>query len=109
MKISKLFNLGKSQYELDFVDIDPDIDAPLFLDPYYISKCDFPFAAEAHRTIRSYFEFLLALLKGKSISRQRNFFSIWARVMTYVWECLQACQVGMGWGLRIPKRFLRNS
>lgn len=27
----------------------------------------------------------------------------------YVWECLQACQVGMGWGLRIPRRFLRNS
>ena len=39
-----------------FVDIDPEKDTPLFLDPYYISKCDFPFAVEAHRTIRSYFE-----------------------------------------------------
>lgn len=109
MKISKLFNLGKSQYELDFVDIDPEVDTPLFMDPYYISKCDFPFAAEAHRTIRFYFEFLLALLKGEKHQQAEELFPIWARVMTYVWECLQACQVGMGWGLRIPRRFLRNS
>ena len=39
VKISELFDLKKSQYELDFVDINPDIDTPLFLDPYYISKC----------------------------------------------------------------------
>ena len=44
VKISELFDLKKSQYELDFVDINPDIDTPLFLDPYYISKCEFPFA-----------------------------------------------------------------
>ena len=31
VKISELFDLKKSQYELDFVDINPDIDTPLFL------------------------------------------------------------------------------
>lgn len=75
MKISKMFNLDKSQYELDFVDIDPDVDTPLFLDPYYISKCDFPFATRAHSTIRSYFEFLLALLRGNRIEQAEELFS----------------------------------
>ena len=51
VKISELFDLKKSQYELDFVDINPDIDTPLFLDPYYISKCEFPFAVCAYESI----------------------------------------------------------
>ena len=75
MKISQLYSLDKSQYELDFVDIDPEKDTPLFLDPYYISKCDFPFAVEAHRTIRSYFEYLLALLRGKKFRQAEELFS----------------------------------
>ena len=75
MKISKKFNLNKTQYELDFVDIDPNIDTPLFLDPYYISKCEFPFAIDAHNTLRSYFEFLLALLRGKKIRQAEELFS----------------------------------
>jgi hypothetical protein len=75
MKISEMFNLKKTQYELDFVDIDSSIDTPLFLDPYYISKCDFPFAIDAHSTIRSYFEFLLALLRGKRFEQAEELFS----------------------------------
>lgn len=75
MKISMIFNLGKSQYELDFVDIKPNIDTPLFLDPYYISKCEFPFAINANSTIRSYFEFLLALLRGNRIRQAEELFS----------------------------------
>ncbi|MBP2029012.1 hypothetical protein J2Z35_002850 [Acetoanaerobium pronyense] len=75
MKISKMFNLEKTQYELDFVDINPSVDTPLFLDPYYISKCDFPFAIDAHSTLRSYFEFLLALLRGKRMQQAEELFS----------------------------------
>lgn len=75
MRISKLFNLEKTQWELDFVDIDPDVDTPLFLDPYYIAKCEFPFAESAYQTIRSYFEFLLSLLRGNKDKQARELFS----------------------------------
>lgn len=75
MRISKRFGLKKSQYELDFVDIDPAIDTPLFLDPYFISKCDFPFAVAAHNTMRSYFEYLLALLRAGKIRKAEELFS----------------------------------
>lgn len=75
MRISQKFSLNKSQYELDFVDIDSDVDTPLFLDPYFISKCDFPFAEEAHYSIQSYFEYLLALLKSNHISEAEELFS----------------------------------
>lgn len=75
IKISEYFSLNKTQYELDFVDIDMDIDTPLFLDPYYISKCDFPFSIKAHQSIRGYFEFLLALLRGgKQKEAEKLFF-----------------------------------
>lgn len=75
MKISERFCLNKSQYELDFIDIDTDTDTPLFLDPYFISKGDFPFAEAARRSLCSYFEFLLALLSGKRIKEAEELFS----------------------------------
>lgn len=75
MKISECFNLYKSQFELDFVDVDTDKDTRLFLDPYFISKCDFPFARNAHDTLRSYFENLLALLRGNHIEEAEEIFS----------------------------------
>ncbi len=75
MKISELYNLNKTQYELDFVDIDPSKDAPLFLDPYFISKGEFPLAREAYSYLRTYFEFLLALLRGNRIEEAKELFS----------------------------------
>ena len=75
MKISELFNLNKTQFELDFVDIDPDRDAPLFLDPYFISKCEFPLAMDAYNYLKTYFEYLLALLRGDRIGQAEELFS----------------------------------
>ena len=49
MKISQIFNLQKSQAELDFVDIDADLDTPLFLDPYLLRKRTDPWSKAATR------------------------------------------------------------
>lgn len=75
MKISELFNLNKTQHELDFVDIDIDCDTPLFLDPYFIAKNEFPLAFEAHLSLRSYFECLLCALRENRISDAEELFS----------------------------------
>ena len=42
LKISEVLNLNKSQFELDFIDIDIENDIPLFIDPVYISKANTP-------------------------------------------------------------------
>lgn len=75
MKISELFGLKKSQHELDFVDVDIDFDTPLFLDPYFIAKNDFPIAYEAHLSLRSYFECLLRALRENRMTDAEELFS----------------------------------
>ena len=75
MRVSQIFGLQKTQFELDFVDIDPDSDTTLFLDPYYIAKSEFAFAINAHRTLRSFFSFLLNLLNQDKINQAREIFS----------------------------------
>jgi len=91
MRISEIFNLDKSQYELDFVDIDVDFDMPLFLDPYYISKLDFNFSVSAHATLRSFFEYLLLLLRNNKIIEAEEIFS-------YLGETNEIC-LGMSKGM----------
>ena len=75
MKISKKFGLQRSQYELDFVDIDVTKDTPLFLDPYFISKMEFPFAEAAYRTLKNFFDYLLALLRANRLGEAKEIFS----------------------------------
>lgn len=90
MKISELIGSPKSQYELDFIDIDTDKDIPLFIDPYFISKQEFPFAEDAYTEIKSYFDFLLALLKQKKFAKAKEIFS-------YLSESNETC-LGMSKG-----------
>ena len=75
MKISDLFGLKRSQHELDFVDVDIDSDTPLFLDPYFIAKNDFPFAYDARLSLRSFFACLLNALKKNRIDEAKELFS----------------------------------
>ncbi len=75
MKISEIFNLKKSQFELDFVDIDPEVDTPLFLDPYFISKSDTKFGRAAYLLLNDFFSTLLSSLKNGNIARAQELFS----------------------------------
>lgn len=74
MRISQRFNLGKTQYELDFIDIDPERDTPLFIDPYFLGTRDDPWSVTASRTIRSFFEQFLVLVRSGDHARARQLF-----------------------------------
>lgn len=65
MRISEIYRINTSRHELDFVDVDINVDTPLFLDPYFIAKNDFPIAFNAHLSLRSYFESLFARIERK--------------------------------------------
>ena len=75
MRISKKFNLGKTQNELDFIDIDINKDMPLFIDPYRISKLSGPFIDEANGIINNYFSYLTELLASGDYENARKIFT----------------------------------
>lgn len=64
MKISELFKLEVGQRELDFVDIDPDRDLRVFLDPHFLALRTDRFSIEATSTIRSFFVRLLDAIRA---------------------------------------------
>jgi len=54
---SEYFNLKKSQYELDFVDVPVNNgDIPLFIDPYAISKRNDYWSVDCHNAIVGFFQ-----------------------------------------------------
>lgn len=74
MRISEHFGLGRSQFELDFVDIDPDRDTHLFLDPYFLGIRNDRFSVEATRSIRSFFQhFIDLMLAGEEVEARALF------------------------------------
>jgi hypothetical protein len=75
MKLSELFDLKKTQAELDFIDIDTEKDTPLYLDPHLIGASLHPFAEHCHTTIASFFIFFLALIKNGEKEQARALFS----------------------------------
>ena len=64
MRISRHFNLGVTQHEIDFVDIDIDNDTPLFIDPHFLATRTDSWSADATRSIRSFFRHFLTLVRG---------------------------------------------
>lgn len=58
-RVSNHFRLGKSQCQLDFVDVDLARDTKLFLDPFAISQRPEHWAREAHSVLLAYFQKLI--------------------------------------------------
>ena len=65
MKISEIFNLNKSQFGLDFVDTTSEVDTPLFLNPYFISKSDSEFGGASYFLLNDFFSTLLSSLNNE--------------------------------------------
>jgi len=64
--VSKVFKLGKSQAELDFVDVNVNGDTRLFIDPYALSRRRDRWSYEAHKTLTEFFErVVFAIRDGK--------------------------------------------
>lgn len=74
MKISQIYNLNKSQAELDFVDIDPTGDLPLFLDPFFLSKKQDNWSLEATLTLRSFFQQVVDLIRNEDEEAAKELF-----------------------------------
>lgn len=72
MKISDRFQLNANQFELDFVDIDTDIDLPLFLDPAFLSVKQDSWSVNANRTLRSFFQTFVNLFRAGEMERARG-------------------------------------
>ena len=75
MRISEIFNLNKKQAELDFIDIDINGDIPLFLDPFFLSLRNDNWSIEVTRTIRSFFQYVIQLIKSGHIGDAKRMFS----------------------------------
>ncbi|WP_461632414.1 hypothetical protein [Labilibaculum euxinus] len=74
MKISQIFELNKSQAELDFVDIDISGDTPLFIDPFFISIRSDNWSIEVSRTIRDFFQRVITLIRQNNLRDGKDLF-----------------------------------
>lgn len=74
LRISEIFKLGVTQIQLDFIDIDTDIDYPLYIDPYLISIMNDPWTTEVDRTIKSFFNKVTEHIRSKKYSQAIELF-----------------------------------
>lgn len=68
-KFSSYFKINKSQAELDFVDIDIDLDTPLYIDPYALTTRDDEWSLQCHQLVVSYFQTILLAIKNNDTTK----------------------------------------
>ena len=66
---SSYFKIKKTQAELDFVDVDIDIDTPLYIDPYALTTRDDEWSLQCHQLVVSYFQTILLAIKNNDINK----------------------------------------
>lgn len=64
-RFSQVFKLGLDQPQLDFVDITPATDTPLYIDPFAISLKEDEWSARCHTHIKSFFSTALDHIRAK--------------------------------------------
>lgn len=74
-RFSQVFNLNKSQAELDFVDIPLDTDIKLFVDPYAISIRKEAWFQECSVLINSFFQELIDCIRTENKSKAKRLLS----------------------------------
>ena len=70
-KISRIFKLGKTQHELDFVDINPNRDIPVYLNPFVFAARSDAFSIDASRVVVGFFQHSLMLIKEGNVDGAR--------------------------------------
>ena len=75
MRFSEFFRLGLTQAELDFVDVDGDLDTRLFIDPYAIEIRQDELSQEFPHHIVSFFEDVLRSLRTGDDERAEQLMS----------------------------------
>lgn len=78
MKISEIFDLKVEQIQLDFVDIDLDIDYPIFIDPFLISQSASTWAVEVDATIKNFFNNVVENILSGNYRRAKELFMFMA-------------------------------
>jgi hypothetical protein len=75
MDISRYFNLGKTQAELDFVNVDTDRDTPVFVDPYALEIKEDQWSNRCADHIWSFFTAVLEAIRSNNTVRALHLLS----------------------------------
>ncbi len=71
-KFATTFRIGKTQAELDFVDVLLTTDNLLFLDPFALSQRPDRWSQDAHHTLVTFFQHLIDEIRGGNLDRARG-------------------------------------